>query len=84
MPPKGLKVGFGRGKWFVRKPHLFQVDVKQCMRLSFVSPDMHRRLAPNITLRQYIAVSAPFMIEPRNTVCFLIMHKMLRLAHTLC
>lgn len=27
MPPKGLKVGFGRGKWFVRKPHLFQLDV---------------------------------------------------------
>lgn len=26
MPPKGLKVGSGRGKWFVLKPHLFQFD----------------------------------------------------------
>lgn len=28
--PKSLKVALGRGEWFVRKPHLFQDDVKQC------------------------------------------------------
>lgn len=28
--PKSLKVVLGRGEWFVRKPHLFQDDVKQC------------------------------------------------------
>lgn len=83
MPPKGLKVGFGRGKWFVRKPHLFQVDVKQCMRLSFVFPDMHRLLLPNIKLKQHIVLSPQFMIQPRNIVCFLITCKMLRLAYML-
>lgn len=59
MPPKGLKVGFGRGKWFVRKPHLFQVDVKPCMRLSFVFPDMHRLLPPNIKPRKKCTCVTP-------------------------
>lgn len=59
MPPKGLKVGFGRGKWFVRKPHLFQADVKQCMRLSFVFPDMPTTTSPNIKTEKKIEMCHP-------------------------
>lgn len=44
--------GFGRGEWFVRKPHLFQVDVRQCVRLSFVFPDTLRRLPLRVKRRK--------------------------------
>ena len=46
------KSGFGRGAWFVRKPHLFQVDVKQCVRLSCVFPDTPRRLPLRVKRRK--------------------------------
>lgn len=37
MSPKSLKVVLGKGGWFVRKPHLFQDDVRPCASLSSVS-----------------------------------------------
>lgn len=48
MDSLSLKVGFGRGERFVRKPYLFQIDVERCMRLSFVFSDTETQLPSKI------------------------------------